>query len=329
MYYTRPALPQLGLDLVKVRGGGSVPSQFWGRTTDNRPVYIRYRGGGLSVQIGAIGAPEDEAKQILLNSMIAPWPHGVILLEQVCDLLGMTICGERPLLSEDKLRSAAEEEDVLDWSGRTTYWRRSLCLAESDGPSLAEAIVHLAPSPRLFGFAFEAAGTSSPRRRCVLRDDVHKAPFIGFGVDAAAFERILTRDHVSLAEVRQAFALIVNLSIGDDFPKSQLSTAAISKFLGREIELAGGTSGHVYTRFATGNSQSEQLVQQIAAIVDERFTNVLETVDLTSGFILGNTREAWYSRALADWCQAAPDRYLGVSGDPLTGEKHGTRPFRP
>ena len=35
-----------------VSGGGEAPTQFEGETDQNRPVYIRYRGGCLSVEVG-------------------------------------------------------------------------------------------------------------------------------------------------------------------------------------------------------------------------------------------------------------------------------------
>jgi len=53
MLYTRPQIQPLEFDLLDLRGGGSFPSQFYGRTADDRPIYIKYRGGCLIVRCGA------------------------------------------------------------------------------------------------------------------------------------------------------------------------------------------------------------------------------------------------------------------------------------
>ena len=55
-----PELPEpLGLDLYKLQGGGSCPSQFYGETHDGLDVYVRYRGGTLRVHVG--NKPGDDA----------------------------------------------------------------------------------------------------------------------------------------------------------------------------------------------------------------------------------------------------------------------------
>ena len=51
MFYSRPQLPQLGLDLAEVDGGLGRPSQYRGRTTDGRAVRLGYDRGKLSVAI--------------------------------------------------------------------------------------------------------------------------------------------------------------------------------------------------------------------------------------------------------------------------------------
>ena len=111
MFYSRPNLRSLGIDVVKIDGGGSCPAQFEGETADGRHVYIRYRGGRFSVDCGEGWG---------INASIGPYLHGSMLLEQACDLAGITVRGERLTLSEEKFREAAEQEWILDWSGRTT-----------------------------------------------------------------------------------------------------------------------------------------------------------------------------------------------------------------
>ncbi len=51
MFTGKIELPQIELDLVEMSGGGSCPSQFHGVTSDGKEVYIRYRGGSLSISV--------------------------------------------------------------------------------------------------------------------------------------------------------------------------------------------------------------------------------------------------------------------------------------
>lgn len=48
MFFTRPILTPLGIDLSDIEGGGSGPSQFFGRTSDGCPSYIRVAGEWFS-----------------------------------------------------------------------------------------------------------------------------------------------------------------------------------------------------------------------------------------------------------------------------------------
>ena len=150
MFYTRPTLAPLGIDLCKIGGGGSCPAQFYGRTAEGRPTYIRYRGGRFSVSIGDVGAPEHETPTKLLDAVIGPTLHGDMLLEQACDLAGLTVRGERLVLSDEKREAAAEKSNILDWSGRTTYWVRDLVMTEDAGRCFVETLARKVGEPVFF-----------------------------------------------------------------------------------------------------------------------------------------------------------------------------------
>src|SRR5580704_10701635 len=92
MFYKRPDIPPLQLDLQELKGGGRCPAQYWGRTRDDRPVYIRYRNGRLSVQQGEPGADLEQRPvppmETLLDVHFGPWLDGALLGEQACELAG-------------------------------------------------------------------------------------------------------------------------------------------------------------------------------------------------------------------------------------------------
>jgi hypothetical protein len=83
----------LGLRVRDLRGGGSCPAQYWGRTDADEEVYIRYRGGGLSIEVGGVERAAIE---------VGPAHHGDISVAQAAALLGLVL---------------NDPEDVHDWEG--------------------------------------------------------------------------------------------------------------------------------------------------------------------------------------------------------------------
>jgi len=72
---------------------GACPSQWEARTVDDRPVYIRYRYGFLSVRIGPQGADIWSAvggTEIYGDGVGDAW-DGVIELDEVCQKAGLIL----------------------------------------------------------------------------------------------------------------------------------------------------------------------------------------------------------------------------------------------
>jgi len=69
------------------------PSQWEGRTTDERPIYIRYRWGVLSVRLGPPGGdlPSAVDGPELYCSEECGDGNGVIELDEVCKVAGLVL----------------------------------------------------------------------------------------------------------------------------------------------------------------------------------------------------------------------------------------------
>ena len=106
----RDAIRPVHMDLARLRGGGCAPAQFDGQTQDGRAVYIRYRGGGLSMDL--------DGQQIAAGK-IGPGLHGALSMGQACDILGLTINGTAPPLPPEGARAA---EIWLDFSPNVQFY---------------------------------------------------------------------------------------------------------------------------------------------------------------------------------------------------------------
>ncbi|TCS48220.1 hypothetical protein EDD52_1574 [Primorskyibacter sedentarius] len=117
-----PELPEpLGLDLAKLRGGGSCPSQFYGETHEGLDVYVRYRGGTLRVHVA--NEPGDDALRdgdCILEADIGPPFDGSMSLTQFCTNFGVTVDGIVP----DETDPHAHRYANL--TGQMTFWKANL-----------------------------------------------------------------------------------------------------------------------------------------------------------------------------------------------------------
>jgi hypothetical protein len=312
MFFTRPELPPLNLDLVALNGGGSCPSQFYGETVDGRPVYIRYRGGSFSVRRGQPGGSTHDldSMDMLLEAQVGPVLHGDMLLEQACDIAGITIRGQRPTLSDAAFRAAADDGWILDFSGAITYWMRHLAFTEATRnaavQALGEAFTDLVLLDHRYG---------QPLVACDRIEACERVATLGIGRIPGALERLWNRSDVRNSEVREAFAHVIHLSFWrlDDVARSP-SDLEISARVGRPITTANPFTGLVSMQFRTGDDRGQAFVRTLIAVMDSYFDNRLEYVDMATDVLVDTAEDwRWRCRDLATWCHAAPDRYLGVA----------------
>src|SRR5690242_19288708 len=80
-YFTPPSVQPLHLHLARLEGGGHAPAQFFGETHDGREVYVRYRGGGLSVTV--TNESDTGGETCILDVAIGPPLHGVLSIGQL------------------------------------------------------------------------------------------------------------------------------------------------------------------------------------------------------------------------------------------------------
>jgi hypothetical protein len=321
MFYTRPKLPQLGIDLVDVRGGLGRPSQYWGHMADGREVYLRYDNGWISV---SVGNSRDQLEEELLGARIGPMFNGDMLLEQICDLTGITIRGEKQSLSEEKWREAAEKDHILDWSGRTTYWIRDIVITKEGGYRLAQELAIAFPGMRIL----ESEWFWGPPRRIYIPRktvwDCEDSALFGFGANEQRLADLLSRDHVKIADLDQVFAHHLSMRIrwNDRHGRGTRRAAEWAEKIGGHIQLPEiDLLGHLDTKFATGDSARERYARKLVQTVESCFLSWVEEVDLATGDIIGGPRQInWYSLDLRDWCLAAPNRFLSCRA-----EKDGLR----
>lgn len=311
MFYSRPQLPQLGIDLVEVDGGLGRPSQYRGRTVDGRPIVLGYDRGRLSI------ATEDQRDRLgeeLVSVQIGPNFNGDMLLEQICDLAGITVRGEKPRLLRENWRAAAERNWVLDWSGNTTYWVSELQVTEEGGRRAIQELAAAFPDMRIIEVHWDYSVPEGKRRyvprRTILQCD--RAALLGFGVDEAKLARMLGRDHVMLAELDEVFAHHLDFQFTWDKPADQSVAELMSARHGRPVVLPESElSASMETQFATSDPRGKTYTEALLRTLGTCFSTWIEEIDLGTGETIGGAKRSMgYSSDLREWCAAGSQRYL-------------------
>lgn len=315
MFYTRPEISPLNLDLVRLDGGGSCPSQFFGTTADGDSLYVRYRGGWLSFSY----RPGSQTEKFL-EQRIGPRYHGDILMEQVCDLLGLTLFGTTPPFTEDDRVKAAEKRRILDWSGRTTYWEEELQVTKTGGERFVELLQTTFHDLCILEVEFHES-----KRRYVRRSSISECEsmaVIGIGPIMTLVDDLLCSDDAKLADASCAFSAIIdfrfdwNRRSDREFYKNweNLNSRFFSAFGGEAI-LAERNSGKISGEFSTSSPKAIEFVARLYEVIGACFSRRACWVDPQGAVLQIVDKTSLHSRDLEVWCRQSTVNYIGWAED--------------
>jgi len=322
MFYTRPILPELNLDLVEIRGGGFRDCRFWGTASDGRPIYIHYEAGELEI-FECSPAPDAEPQEVLLHAEIGPPWHGDITLEQVCDITGITVNGKRLTVSEEARRAAADRDPILDWSGRTAYWHQRLIATRRDMQNFIDALTRNRPDLRLLESVWpKPIKDHSLVERSSLAD-CEVFIWLACGGNDDSLRRLLSQEHVRMPELEDAFPYLVELWPDVFISPSRNRAPADEGFF--EVESPARVDPacpdiHLPSRklyaeirgaFRLDNEESQEFINTVLAAASATFANEIERIDVASGEVIDTGEcDAWFGHDVRDLCLAGPNRYV-------------------
>ena len=123
MYLGKPNIGPLNLDLATFWDHGGGLAHFEGVLQDGRKIFVRYRFGWITVYI----AQKNEDIRVhppVRRERIGQGYSGNLFLEQLCELLGLTVEGKSFSVSEQEFARKCREAPYQDFSGRTIYWEQ-------------------------------------------------------------------------------------------------------------------------------------------------------------------------------------------------------------
>lgn len=328
-----PELPDpLNLDLARLRGGGSCPSQFYGETHDGLDIYVRYRSGRLRVHIGT--EPGDDAYHdgnCILEADIGHPLDGSISLTQFCKHFGVTINGTIPGETDP------DSHRYADLTGRTTSWSAHLNR------------VTIETSRRIVGKACSAfpdallvkpvTNDQSELERLILTDPdtidtlevwlIH-GPSLLKEIDTNPVDYVLPKAGQLQISIRFP---------GWKYPAprytSQLRQA--EKDLERTLFVPGERnmptdielaihSMNLGAGFPSGDHEARNALEGLGDIISNVLpATKLERFDLASGEALDQI-ERPTDPVIVEWCNSASDRWLHIERENINSPWIGIRP---
>ncbi len=315
MFYTRPKIEPLNLDLVRLDGGGSCPSQFYGTTVDGQSLYIRYRGGWLSAHSGDPGCePGSESKE-LVAVRIGPMFHGDILMEQVCDLLGLTLFGVTPPFTEEDRIKAADRDPILDWSGRTTYWEEPLQVTREGGKQFTKRIEEAFGDVSILEIGWQRSGCAYVERKSIEECESHAT--IGINAEPARLRSILNSERTRLLDLSDVFQHVVEFRFDwnrrpdkEFYANYQQFTSRFFGAFGDQAVLAERNFSMVRGQFATHDANTLPFVNKLYEVIEACFARQAAWVDPQGTVLRLFDKPTLHSRDLAAWCRRSPNHYL-------------------
>jgi hypothetical protein len=314
MFYKRPEIEPLNLDLVRLDGGGSCPSQFFGTTVDGRSLYIRYRNGWLSACGGDLDCPPGSEDEELVTARIGPAFHGDILMEQVCDLLGLTLFGTTPPFTDDDRLKAAEKSKILDWSGKTTYWEEQLQVTREGGKRFVETLKAAFYDLVILEVSWQQG------RTYIKRDSVDNCKYqasVGINPDPQRLMSILNAKHTQRVDLKNAFSYVINFRFDwnnrlerDRYMNYKNVNRPFFEVFGERAVLAERSRGTVSGEFATDDPKSVVFVTRLYEVIDACFSGRAAWVDPQGTILRMFDKPSLHSRDLAEWCRRSTDHYL-------------------
>jgi hypothetical protein len=303
----KPHVRQIDLDLTEISGGGSCPSQFECTTSDGQDVYIRYRGGSLRIDVG---------DRVVYEETIGPFLHGDILIEQISELVGLTVNGRRLSLPAEEFASRKMHANLSNFSGRTLYWDRWVHSSAVGMDLFVDRIKEAFPSAILFDEQY-----LPPRYdRAHINWRQAASHCIGHSylvVPQSGWEKPhqLVLESIAASELfRAQFPLYVALRPMRDFLKTndRKYLTRCQEFYDKDFIFAGSL-GSVQSQFDAENVECRYFIESVQRIFDSTFSNEIEISDLESETKVRDDRWEWsYSIDLIEWCGKSSRRFLGT-----------------
>ncbi|GIT93321.1 hypothetical protein JANAI62_37280 [Jannaschia pagri] len=336
-----PELPDpLGLDLAKLHGGGSCPSEFYGETHDGLDVYVRYRGGTLRVHVAH--EPGDDALddgECILEAEIGPPFDGTMSLTQFCTNFGVTVEGGIPEETDPEAHLYA------NLTGQTTFWkvhlhritietsRKIVDKARSAFPNaLLVKPIYVKPEPHE-GLVLDRVELTTPEKLDTASVYLIDGPSLLTDIEVSPGEGILPKSgqlQISASFSSWQYSLEHHMALLPMAEKELGQTFYVpgkQKDLPKEIELITD-SLNMSASFTKDDETTRGKLASLGEAISQLIppTN-LERIELETG-----NRIDYIDRPIdpvvVEWCKSGQNRWISIMRENRNGPWIGVRPTK-
>lgn len=328
MFFSRPNIEPLGWDLPRWPEQSGI-EHVDAVTSDGRPVDFWFNNGWLTVSRGPAGAPVDcgEMEEVL-SVKISPAGIRDIEPEQICDILGITVNGNRIDSSGIQIGSWG-----FDWSGRITCWESCHLMQTRDDPrEFIQKLGDAFPGSMLIQTEWGSHARSRSRQiQFLMASD--EGIFVGVDPKPEAVRKMLASEQ-GPEEKERAFRYGIGFHRDDLVQSDTTGARYVYQNGGRELGLKFDVVHHrryrISVTYETDDRASQAYANTFLSILHASFCRGLEVLNLQTGARLADDLQdpldRWsYSVALRDEWRGRPDRYFFVSRS-ARGDDFGWEP---
>lgn len=331
MLYRLAATPKLGLDLASstLSLTSSGPTQIKGKTEDQSEIEIQYDNGVLAVR----RTPPGGEQTVLFEGRIGVPSHNDLLLDQLHDLIGLTVDGKRPGEKLEK-RKHSPLHHIRRMETGTVMWEQSLILSAGMAETYLKAIQTAIPGTQVLETLWAR----------VLDQPWHLTMREMTSISASGSPLIIVpggraKDVDALIKTPAITPGLIDEIIPDNFRlqhnwgpaalrrDAELIGERISRLVGRPITIHERPTATMTMRIVTENATSKGYALTLAKITDTLFAKDLDIVNLETNEIVGTiAAPRWYGADVAKWSNEQKDRYLVIQEDKVNNRILGYRP---
>lgn len=309
MFYSRPDIEPLGWDLKELPVVVG-PKNYLAMTIDGKIIGFRFSSGWLHVRYSEPGGTDNffQMEKELYKKPIAPFGVMDILPEQLCDILGLTVQGQKVSYSyEQFIASYAGGGRYIDLSGDTIYWVSThKFMPRDDFTFFVDSIRAIFPDVFLFQTVLNK--NHKLRVRCLdFAIDTDEHIILAFGGPKTAREQVLENP----SALGKIFPFKLRLSCReipsiDPSGNRHIREKGALKY-GAKFQTIRFVTYKLNAEYRADNDFAHKSMERVQLLLDEYFYKDLCAVNLVTGEILeddvhGTGDADSYSQAMRNWC---------------------------
>ncbi|MGM0423152.1 MAG: hypothetical protein ACQEQL_08680 [Pseudomonadota bacterium] len=318
MLFSRPDIRPLNWDLkeLPVPDGSRNHAAY---TSEGWQLDFRFSGGWLTVSLDKDATGDLQNMTVIIEKHIAPFGTTKIFPEQLCDICGLTVQGEKQSVSVERVNASnVSSRYYIDLSGTTTYWKsHHLTMLHDDLDDFLSQAENLYPDMVLLQSKLSLNDDKYVVKwreiEFLLNTDEHVN--IGIGSSQPEIKTMVKNNKLS-------FPFLIHINCGtlrsDVTGKTWVENHLKREGTDLDYNVINHRRIHIWVEYRTDDVYAQDCMKKLISLINDFFVSEFYLVNIknpdrvkgpyTDHYILPS-----YSKALRDWCLQKKNRFIKIN----------------